>query len=273
MAHPRLAVSDRSRKPPALACVPSGVSELGASLAFPFRNPTWLRRVLAGAALELVPIPLLLPVLLTAFGRGHRLGWSGFVLVPLAAAVGLVCRFLVLGYLRRVAKGVLEGTAEGLPAWDRPAEDLVEGLKLFVVAVVLWLPAVAVTAGVMLLAMAAASPSAAWLPLVLLGPPAAIITLIYLPAGLLATVSEGDPLAAFDFDRVARRVSGAVGAYALAFLVAIAAEIVAQFGLLVCCVGIFATRFVAHCVAVHAFASALGEGAEPLAEGVASPGA
>jgi hypothetical protein len=245
------------------------VSELGASLSFPFRNPLWLRRVLAGAVLELAPVPLVLPLVLASVDRWHRLGWSSFALLPLAAAVGLVCRFLVLGYLRRTAKGVLDGTTEGLPAWDRPAEDLVEGLKLWVVAVVLWLPAVAVTGGVMLLVMAVASPSVAWVPLVLLGVPAALATLVYLPAGLLATVADGEPLAAFDFERVAGRVARAFGPYALAFLVAIAAEIIAQLGLLICCVGIFATRFAAHCVAVHAFASAFRQGAVPLPSGPA----
>jgi hypothetical protein len=238
------------------------VSEIGSSLSFPFRNPAWLRRVLVGAALELVPLPLVLPVVLVSLGRWHRLGWSSVAILPLAAVVGLLCRFLVLGYLRRIAKEVLDGTSRGLPAWDRPADDLVEGLKLWLVAVVLWLPAIAVTVGLVLLFMALASPSAAWLPAIVLGPPLALATLAYLPAGLLATVAEGDPLAAFDVDRVARRAARALGPYALAFLVAIAAEIIAQFGLLLCCVGIFATRFAAHCVAVHAFASAFVEGAD-----------
>jgi hypothetical protein len=241
------------------------VSELGASLSFPFRDPAWLRRVLVGAALELVPLPLVLPVVLASLGRWHRLGWSSFALLPLAAVVGLLCRFLVLGYLRRIAKEVLEGTSHGLPPWDRLAEDLLQGLKLWLVAVVLWLPTIAMTVGVMLLFMALASPSAAWLPAVVLGPPLVLATLAYIPAGLLATVAEGDPLAAFDFDRVARRAARAFGPYALAFLVAIAAEIIAQFGLLLCCVGIVATRFAAHCVAVHAFASAFGEGANTSA--------
>jgi hypothetical protein len=232
------------------------VTELGASLSFPFRDPSWPRRVLAGAALELVPLPFVLPLVLASLGHGHRPGWAAFALLPFAALVGLVCRFLVLGYLRRTAKEILDGTSRGLPPWDRPAEDLVEGLKIFLVAVVLWVPAVAVTAGLMLLVMALASPSAAWVPLVLLGPPAAIVTLIYLPAGLLTTVAEGEVLAAFEFERVAGRVARAFGPYAIAFLVAIAAEIIAQFGLLLCCVGIFATRFAAHCVAVHAFAAA-----------------
>ena len=44
-------------------------------------------------------------------------------------------------------------------------------------------------------------------------------------------------------------------------------SIIAQLGIVICCVGIFATRFVAHCVAVHAFAAAFRQGAAPLPVG------
>jgi hypothetical protein len=252
--------------------VPSNVSELGRSFSFPFRHPAGLLRLAAGAALEMIPLLLALPVIMVALGRWHRPFWPSLMLLPFAAVVGLVCRFLVLGYLRRTAKGVLNGTSDGLPAWDRPAEDLVEGLKIWLVAVVLWLPAAAVTVGAMFLVMALASPSAAWLPVVLLGPPAAFVTVVYLPAGLLATVAEGEVTAAFNFEHVANTIGRAFGPYALAFLVAIAAEIIAQFGLLLCCIGIFATRFAAHCVAVHAFSTAFRQGMAPAVAPVSGPG-
>ena len=236
------------------------MSELGASFSFPFRHPSWLGRVLIGAVLEVMPVLLVLPIVLAALRLRHHFPWQAFAVLPLVVLVALVCRFLVLGYLRRTAKGVLDGSLDGLPAWDRPAEDIVEGLKLWLVSVALFLPAVGVTAGLTLLVMALTSPAIAWLPIVVLGPPALLITLIYLPAGLLATVAEGDAFAAFDFERVAETIGRAFGPYALAFLVAIAAEIIAQFGLLICCVGIFATRFAAHCVGVHVFAMAYRQG-------------
>lgn len=213
-----------------------------------------------GAALEVMPVVLVLPIVLAALKLRHHFPWQSFAVLPLVALAALVCRFLVLGYLRRTAKGVLDGSADGLPAWDRPAEDIVEGLKLWLVALALFLPAVGVTAGLALLVMALTSPAMAWLPIVLLGPPALLITLVYLPAGVLAAVAEGDAFAAFDFERVAEIIGRAFGPYALAFLVAIAAEIIAQFGLLICCVGIFATRFAAHCVGVHVFATAYRQG-------------
>jgi hypothetical protein len=236
------------------------VSDVGHSFAYPFRHPAWVGRTLVGAALEVVPLVLLLPTVLSLVRHRHVFAWPAVLLMPVAAALGLAGRFIVFGYLGRAARGVLEGSSTGLPAWDRMGDDLLEGLKLWLVAIALWLPAVAVTAGLALLVMALTSPALAWLPVILVGPPAALLTLAYVPAGLLAMVSEGTPGAAFSFDRVTVTVGRAFGPYALAFLVALGAEIFAQLGLVLCCVGIFATRFIAHCVTVHAFATAYGQG-------------
>ena len=231
------------------------MTDFGRSFSYPFRGPAWLNRVVVGAMFELFPVLLLLPAVVTIVRR-HRLPTArGLVLLPFAVLIALAARLVVLGYLRRAAKGVLDGGADQLPAWDRFAEDLAEGLKVFLVGIGLWLPSVAVVAGLTLLVMAVSSPEWAWLPLVLVGPPAALLTLAYLPAGLIASIAEEEMAAAFDLDRVARLVGRAFGPYVLAFLVAIAAEIVAQLGLVVCCIGIFATRFVAHCVVVHAFST------------------
>jgi hypothetical protein len=246
------------------------VSELGASFAFPFRHPAWLGRILVGASLEVVPVLLALPTILSLLHARHRPTFHQLAMLPIAIVVGLVCRFLVLGYLRRTARGILDG-ASGLPAWDHLGEDIVEGLGLWLVSLALFLPALGVTAGLTLLVIALTSPAMAWLPILLVGTPAVLVTLFYLPAGLLATVAEDQLMAAFGFDRVTGIIGLAFGPYALAFLIAIGAEIVAQFGLLVCCVGIFATRFAAHCVAVHAFAVAYRQGASPAPTAPGTP--
>lgn len=235
---------------------------LGASFAFPFRDAAWLRRVLVGAALEALPILMALPLLLQVLHR-HRHVPVRLLLpyLPILVVVGLATRFLVLGYLVRTAKGTIDGTLTGLPPWDQIGRDLVSGLMIWLLSIALWLPAVAVTAAVTLLTVAVSAPALAWLPLVLIGLPAALVTIFYLPAGLLATIAREDATAAVDFQRNLEVVGAAFGAYVLAFLVAIGAEILAQLGLLLCCVGILATRFIAHCVAVHAFAAAYREGA------------
>ena len=248
------------------------MTEISRSFAAPFRDPAWLRRVLVGAALEGLPALLLLPTIAGIFGHGHRLlPRPGLTLLPVAALVALAARFLVLGYLRRVALDGTQPHPAGLPAWDRPAEDLVEGLKLWLVAMALWLPAAAVTAGLALLVMSLTNSAMAWLPVILVGPPAALATVLYLPAGLLSAIAGRNAACAFDVDRVTAMIGRNLGPYLLAFLVAIAAEIVAQFGLLLCCAGIFATRFAAHCVGVYAFATAYRDAAPASVSPAAAP--
>ncbi len=233
--------------------------EIGRSLSFPFREPSWLRRTAIGALLELFPLLVVLPALLGTLRHSLRHGFP-LTTVILAAVAGLGSRWITLGYFRRIALGVFRGDAAGLPAWDRLDEDLVEGIKLWLLSLGLFLPAAGLTAAMAFLFVALGAPWAAWLPVLLVLPVAALATLFVLPAALLASVAEGELSAAFDVTRLSRRIGAAAGAYLLAFLVAVAAEIVAQVGLLVVCVGIFATRFLAHCVAVHAFASAYREG-------------
>jgi len=247
------------------------VTDLTRSFSYPFRGPDWLGRVLVGALLEFLPVVAALPLLAHLLHRPHLAPSSGLRLLPLVIIVSVAARFVVFGYLRRVALGVLAGREEGLPAWDQFGDDLVEGFKLTVVAVGLWLPAVAIVAGLTLLVTALAGTNVAWVPILLVGPPAVLATIAYMPAGLLAMIADGDMTAAFDVDGVTHRIGRVFGPYVLAFVVAMAAEIFAQFGLLLCCVGIFATRFAAHCVVVHAFACVHREAMTPAPAAPASP--
>lgn len=245
-----------------LHCVPCDVSEVTRSLAFPFRDRQWLQRALVGSLLELFPalvfLALLAPVLVHHRPRSWVLVPLG--LLPIAALFALACRFIVLGYLARIARGVLDGTGDGLPAWDRTVEDLLSGLKLAVVALALALPPLGAIIAAALLVIAVTHAELAVIPVAILAPPLVLATLFYLPAGLLAAIARDDVGAAFDAPRVFRAIGRILGPYIIAFLVTIAAEVVAQFGLLLCCVGVFVTRFLAHCVAVHAFATAFREG-------------
>ena len=236
--------------------------DLGRSVAFPFHGPTWLGRVLVGALLEVAPLVLSIPLLLVAFKEMC----PTLLLVALwvlAVLISLVSRAVVLGYLRRIARGVLVGACRELPRWDRFGEDLAEGIKLMLVVVVLWLPVTVVLVALTVLVAGAADTALAWLPAILLGPPAALITMAYLPAALLSVIATDELGAAFDVERVFGAVSRMGGAYFLAFLFALAAEVVAQLGLMVFCVGIFATRFIAHAMAVHAFATIYRESTPP----------
>ncbi|MCU0293010.1 MAG: DUF4013 domain-containing protein [Thermoanaerobaculaceae bacterium] len=230
------------------------------SFTFMFRDPRWLHRVIVGALLELAPALLAAPALYLLV-RAPSARTAPLLLLPLL--LGLASRFVVLGYLRRLVRGVLDGTLEGLPAWDSTVEDLEEGFALWLAAVGLWLPAAAATFTVWLVAAELGGPAIAWLTALLVAAPAALLTLALTPAALVAAIARDDLAAAFDLPLVTHRLRAAGGTYVLAFVVGITAEVLAQLGLLLCCIGVAATRFLAHCVAVHAFATAFRGGAPP----------
>lgn len=197
-----------------------------------------------------------IPAALAVARHPHRISPVALWLLPLGVALGLACRFVVLGYLRRVAQGAIAGTLDELPPWDVFGTDLAEGFKLWLLSLALFVPAATLVGAGILLMVAVGDTWMAWLPVLVLGPPLFLLTIAVLPAALLAAIDHNDLAAAFDVKAVWRVISSAFGPYVLAILVACVAEIVAQLGFLLCCVGVVLTRFLAHCVAAHAFATA-----------------
>jgi hypothetical protein len=151
---------------------------------------------------------------------------------------------------------VLEDRPEGLPPWDGFDSDFVEGLKLWLVTIGLFLPAAGLTAILALSLAAAGASGLAWLPVATVLPPMALITGFFVPGALLHAIASGDVTGAFDLRRIVGNVGAILGPYLIAFLISLAALILAQLGFLIACVGVFATRFIAHCITVHAFAAA-----------------
>jgi len=232
------------------------MADLGASLGSPFRDPAWPARTLVGAALEVAPLVAAVPfVSHVVRAHGHLavrdLGWIG-----LAVLLAVVCRWTTIGYLRRIVLGVVTGADDALPRWDRFASDFLEGFKLWLVTLGIFLPALATAAALALTTAALGAPRLAWVPVVLLLPPLALVTLFYLPAALVLSIATGDLGAAFDVSRVLSVIGRWPSRYLLAFVVALMALLLAQLGFLLLCVGVFATRFLANCITAHAFATA-----------------
>ena len=59
--------------------------------------------------------------------------------------------------------------------------------------------------------------------------------------------------------------------YALAFVITLMALLLAQLGFVLLCIGVFATRFLANCIGVHAFASAYRDADVAVAPVVSAP--
>lgn len=232
------------------------------SFIFAFRQPGWLRRVMVGAGLELVPVLIAVPALARLWDLGAQPRHLPGVLVP-AILLALAARFVVLGYLRRIVRAAVTGTVVGLPPWEAIGTDLVAGATLWLVSVGLCLPAAVVSFVTWLVLLELGGGVAAVLGTLAVALPAFVATFALLPAALVAAITEGDAAAAFNLPRVLARLRRADGPYVLAFLVAFAAEILAQLGVLLCCVGVVPARFLAHCVTAHAFGTAFRDPSAP----------
>src|SRR5262249_1365197 len=150
-----------------------------------------------------------------------------------------------------------------LPSWDDLGEYFTEGLRLFAVAIVYAIP-------IIVLAMFFVLPSIAmsvtdsetfrnmgelmagcmWCLIF----PLSLAMAIWLPGALLMAVVERRFSAAFEFGRIWNFIKGNAGNYALAFVVRIVAGFLAQFGIVLLCIGVVFTGFWAACAGAYAFA-------------------
>lgn len=185
-------------------------------------------------------------------------------------ALALVGIFAILGYLRRLASGVLAGEPPTLPDWDDFEGDLVEGIKLFGILVIYLTPVLFLATGLIpvgAFVAAIAGPERFALPtmlaLFLLLIPALTVVSFVLPAAFLLYVRTGDFGIAFRFGEVFTLIRENLTRYTTAFAATLALFFLAGFGIFVCCIGIFFTGFVALCLSTVCFAEAVRTGPDP----------
>lgn len=202
-------------------------------LAFVFDDPQWISKILMGALFTL-------------------------------ASIILVGIFIVYGYLARLVRQVIAGVERPLPDWVGIGDYLVEGVKLFIISLIYGMPVMllfGLTIPFSVLSDAADVNDAARLAGSVFGAglgcliiPVALATAAWVPAALLRAAALGDFAAGFDFRAIWAFIRANAVNYALAYVVWIVARMVVGFGLLLCCVGIFATAFWSMLVAGYAFA-------------------
>jgi hypothetical protein len=203
-------------------------------LAFVFEDPEWVQKILLGGV---------------------------FVL----ASIVLVGIFFVYGYLARLVRNVIAGVQYPLPSWDDLGEYFTEGLRLFAVGVCYAVPIIAlvmlfmvpsiamsVTDNETMRDMAGMIGGCVWCLIV----PFAFALGIWMPAALIFTVVERRFSAAFEFGRIWNFIKGNAGNYVLAYVVRLVAGFIAQFGILLLCIGVVFTGFWAAVVGAYAFAQA-----------------
>ena len=218
---------------------PHGSIDFGRSFTFVSEDPDWPKKVLIGGAFALA----------------------------CAILVGLP---FVFGYFSRTLRNVASGTSPALPEWDDLGGIFEEGLRLTAVYVVYTL-GVLVVLGVfgaallvpVFVASGSGKASDALAAFGALGIVAlyGIIMLVslamalYMPAALARAAQRGTVSDGFAWRENLAFITANLANYALALVSYLLAGFLAQFGFLLCCVGIFPAAFWSYLV----LASALGQ--------------
>jgi hypothetical protein len=218
---------------------PRGNIDFGRSFSYVSEDPDWLKKVLIGGLF----------------------GLACMVLVGIP---------FVLGYFSRTLRNVAAGTRPELPEWDDLGGLFEEGLRLTAVYLVYTL-GVVVLLGVFAAALlvpaflasgsgkgedALAAVSA--LGIVALYGVIMLVSLalaIYLPAALARSALRGSVADGFAWRENFAFITANLANYALSLVSYLVAGFLAQFGVLLCCVGVFPAAFWSYLV----LASALGQ--------------
>ncbi len=215
---------------------PSGSVDFGRILRYPTEDPDWIKKLLIGGAFALL----------------------GSLLIGIP---------FVLGYFARAVNGVAQGAAR-LPEWDDLGGIFSDGLRLTAVylvyalgmGLVIAVPMLAVLIPMGLLGDRGgdALGAVAGIGILLVYGLVMLLSLalgVYLPAALARAAVRGTIGDGFAVREILAFIRANLGNYLLSLVIFLAASFVAQFGLLLCCVGIFPATFWAYLI----LAGGLGE--------------
>jgi hypothetical protein len=209
---------------------PAATLDFGRAFKVVFEDPGWIKKVLIGGV---------------------------FVLLS-AILIGIP---FVLGYFGRATRNVAAGVAQPLPEWDDMGGLFSEGLRLAAVYLLHVLAALAIVAALGCLAMLpvmalggmrhgedAAQGAGALASLGMMGAYGvgmlfSLVLAIYLPAALVRTAMSGVVGDGFAWRRNIDFIRANLGNYALSLVIGLLGGFVAQFGILLCCVGVFPAAF------------------------------
>ena len=218
---------------------PGGTLDFARSFTFVTEDPDWIKKVLIGGAFTLLS----------------------------ALLVGIP---FVLGYFSRTLRNVAGGAPRPLPEWDDLGGIFEDGLRLTAVYLLYTLGVVLVLgvfAAALLVPAFLASGSGkaedalaavSALGIVALYGVVMLVSLalaLYLPAALARAALRGSIADAFAWRENVAFIMANLANYALSLVSYLVAGFLAQFGVLLCCVGVFPAAFWSYLV----LASALGQ--------------
>jgi hypothetical protein len=194
--------------------------DIGSAFTYMFDDEDWIKKLAIGGVAWLL----------------------GIVIVPF---------FLLFGYMLQTLKNVRDGQPVPLPEWDDFGTLIVEGLKVFAIALIYSIPALifyCASFGVQI-GMQQADPD---ISNVLTGVAACVVCfeIVFLllavalfPAGMIRYAQYDTLSAAFQFGEIFRFISANIGNYIIVVLLTMVAQFISIFGILLCCIGIYVTSF------------------------------
>jgi hypothetical protein len=194
-------------------------------------------------------------------------GWLGKVLVGglfYLAAVFLVGIFFLMGYCARLFRNVVEGNPRPLPEWNDLGEYFGEGVVLFGVGLVYALPIFVLVGFAVVPAVVAgiagggrdisALTSGIGGCMYCLILPLELALGFWLPGALTFAIVERRFGAAFEFSRIWNYIKANLGNYAMAFVIYLISSFAAQLGMILLCIGIIFTAFLALVIGMYGYA-------------------
>jgi hypothetical protein len=222
------------------APAPSGTIDFGRCFTFLTEDPAWLTKILVGGLFALLTTVL--------------------VGVP-----------FVLGYWARTLKNVAAGKQHPLPEWDDLGGIFSDGLRLMGVYLVYAIGltvALALIGGVLVVPFIALGASGAldddagglvaalgglgtlllWAIIMV----TSLAAIVYLPAAMARAALRDSFSEGFAWREITGFIRANLGNYALALVIYLVASFLSQFGMILCCVGIFPAAFWAYEVLAYA---------------------
>jgi hypothetical protein len=200
--------------------------DIGASFGYMFQDEDWIKKIAIGGIVGLIPI----------------------------------VNFAAIGYMIQVLRNVRAGQVLPLPEWDQFGQYFMDGLWIFLIALVWSIPAllVACLQGIGSAAIANANSdqmvstygiiSVCFSCLIGLW---SLVVAIFIPAILVRFAEVGDFMAGFRFSELFSFISTNVGNYVIVLILMLVASFIASLGVILCVIGVIFTQFWAYLVSGH----------------------
>lgn len=215
--------------------------DIGRAITYIFEDPNWLKKVLIGGLLMIIPI----------------IGWA-----------------IVTGYSLRIVRNVIEGRDTPLPEWSDFGGDFIRGLKGFVVWFVWSLPAWILGGYSSIASLAsgsdnpavAVSGGAAGIGLQCLSTIVSLAVLFVQPLFLSRVAMTESVASGFEFGAIFDEARQHAMPLLIVVLMNLALNFLAAFGLILCVIGVVFTFFLTYVMLSHLYGQVrrLAQGEQPV---------